>query len=261
MEVMMRILDSVIGFGLGVGTSALVASALSQQAVPLLAERRADPTEKYAFWLMAFTGVLALATVSLGVYAAKQARDIKQYVSATRSIADAAKKSSDIAEASLVKLQRASVFVADFNWNWHPDTTREGKFWYHFRPILQNSGNTQTKEMITKVVFDLRDNPLPQDFRFPPNIKEAPAIVPPRGSVFGATGTLTDDELINVQDGTKFFYIYGIFTYNDIFDGTPIHTTTFCRQVTNILGNVHKPNTEVVEMFFSIVFPKYNTAD
>jgi hypothetical protein len=47
--------------------------------------------------------------------------------------ATSAKKSADIAEASLVKLQRANVFVADFDWNWHPDTGREGKFWYHFR--------------------------------------------------------------------------------------------------------------------------------
>ena len=116
-----------------------------------------------------------------------------------------------------MKLQRANVFVADFDWNWHPDTGREGKFWYHFRPILQNSGNTQTKEMITNVVFDLRDSAIPADFSFPPNSENAPAIVPPHGSVLGATSTLTDDELLNVKNGTKFYYIYGTLTYYDIF--------------------------------------------
>jgi hypothetical protein len=95
-----------------------------------------------------------------------------------------------------------------------------------------------------------------QIFLSPPNSQNAPAIVPPHGSVLGATATLTDDELLNVKNGTKFYYIYGTVKYYDIFDDTPMHTTTFCRQVTNILGHVHKPNTERVEMFFSIVFPK-----
>jgi len=102
--------------------------------------------------------------------------------------------------------------------------------------------------MITNVACDFRDTPLPQDFDFPPNAESYPAIIPPKGSVYGTTFTLTDDELIEVQKGTKFFYILGTATYLDVFDGTPIHATKFCRQIINVLGNLTRPDKEVTEM-------------
>lgn len=167
----------------------------------------------------------------------------------------------DIAQESLTKLQRASAFVPNFEWNWHPDTERPGKFWYHFRPIIENSGNTQTEGMLTNIVFTLRDAVIPPDFGFPPSAESFPAIVPPHGTIKGGTGTLTDDELDQVKAGTRFYYIYGTLTYRDIFDGTPTHTTKFCRQVISILGDVMSPNTAPVEMFFAIVHAHHNTAD
>jgi hypothetical protein len=188
-------------------------------------------------------------------------RQTDQLIVDNKILAKAAEKSAKVAEDSLFKLQRASVFMPDINSNWHPDTAREGKLWWHFRPIFQNTGNTQTREMITNVVFEFRDTPLSNDFTFPPNEDSSPAIIPPHGTIFGASSNLTDEQIIRVQKGTGFFYIYGTVTYHDVFDGTPVHTTKFCRQILNPLGDFTRPDKEVTEMFFGIVFPGHNTAD
>lgn len=211
--------------------------------------------------LVKFNGDLAHYTLVLAIVAMLQFLALFVQAVFLRLAFKATKKSADIAEASLVTLERASVFMPDINTNWHPDTSRPGKFWWHFRPIWQNSGSTQTKDMITNVACDFRDTPLPQDFDCPPNAESYPAIIPPKGFVYGTTFTLTDDELIEVQKGTKFFYIWGTATYLDVFDGTPIHATKFCRQIINVLGDLTRPDKEVTEMFFSIVFPEHNSAD
>jgi hypothetical protein len=184
-----------------------------------------------------------------------------EMLAANKTLAAASERTAKVVEDSLFKLQRASIFMPDMNTNWHPDTGRTGKFWWHFRPVFQNSGNTQTRDMVTNVVFELRDTPIPDGYSFPPDAVNQPAIVPPHWPIYGRSQNLTDDQLIEVQKGTKFYYIYGTVTYRDIFDGTPVHTTKFCRQVTNILGDLTRPDKEVTEMFFSIVFPEQNTAD
>ena len=231
-----------------------------------------DPVAFFTFWLVVSTVGLAVSTIMLWRagekqfrlarrISAMQSRDMKASILEAKRSADAANRSAKIAEDSIVKLQRASVFMADINFNWHPDTAREGKFWWHFRPVLQNAGNTQTREMTTNVCFEFRDTPLPKDFSFPVNKDSFPAIVPPHGAVYGSSFPLLDDQMIEIQKGEKFFYIYGTITYRDVFDDTPIHTTTFCRQVMSLLGNYTRPDKEVTEMFFGIVFPEHNTAD
>jgi hypothetical protein len=182
-------------------------------------------------------------------------------IETNKTLAEAAQKSAEVAQTSLVKLQRASIFMPDINTNWHRDTSRPGKFWWHFRPIYANSGNTQPLGMTTNVVFVLRDTPLPEGYDFPPDTANHPATVIPHGSILGRSENLTDEQLIEVQKGNKFYYIYGTIIYHDIFDGTPIHTTKFCRQVVNLLGDLTRPDQEVTEMFFAIAFPEYNTAD
>ncbi len=225
--------------------------------------------------MVVFTGVIAITGIVGAIIFGQQLAAMKgqliemqsagkqtdEMLAANKILAAAAEKSAKVAEDSLFKLQRASIFMPDINTNWHPDTEREGKFWWHFRPIFQNAGNTQTKEMTTNVVFEFRDTPLPKDFAFAPNKESSPAIVPPHGVIFGATSTLTDEQIIQIQKGEKFFYIYGTVIYRDVFDGTPIHTTKFCRQIINPLGNFTRPDKEPTEMFFSIVVPEQNTAD
>ena len=203
-----------------------------------------------------FAGVITFFTIVLGVVSYFQ-------WNVAIEAADAAKQSAEIAHTSLVKLQSASVFVADIDSNWHPDlgNVRKGKFWWHFRPILQNAGSTQTIDMKTNVVFEFRETPLPKDFKFPPNKMSIPAFIPPHGFIYGEQSFLTQEQVIQIQKGQKFFYVYGTLTYRDIFEDTPVHTTKFCRQVQGLLGDFTSPNKNKTEMFFGIVFPEQNTAD
>ena len=137
-------------------------------------EEKAELDQK----LVKFNGDLAHYTLVLAIVAMLQFLALFVQAVFLRLAFKATKKSADIAEASLVTLERASVFMPDINTNWHPDTSRPGKFWWHFRPIWQNSGSTQTKDMITNVACDFRDTPLPQDFDCPPNAESYPAIIP-----------------------------------------------------------------------------------
>jgi hypothetical protein len=177
----------------------------------------------------------------------------------SRRASKAAQSSADTAKQTLILTQRAMVSVPNFKWQWHPDTSKPGRFWYSFRPLWSNSGSTQTRDMKTNVVHSLRDTQLPDGFSFPLPPHNYPAILEPHGVIEGAIGTLRDDQLQEVQNGTKFYYIWGTATYVDIFGFH--HTTKFCRQIMNVLGNIQRPNSEVVEMRFDIVFPEHNTAD
>jgi hypothetical protein len=69
---------------------------------------------RYTYWLMAFTGLLALATIALAVatvglwnYAAEQARDMKASIIEARRSATAANLAADIAQRTLIASQRA----------------------------------------------------------------------------------------------------------------------------------------------------------
>jgi hypothetical protein len=60
-----RLPDIIVGFGLGVGLFALVTLIFSLQTSSQRPE--ADVVSGDQFWLMAFTGILALATVALAI--------------------------------------------------------------------------------------------------------------------------------------------------------------------------------------------------
>lgn len=203
-----------------------------------------------------FAGVIAIFTIVLaGV-------SYYQYEAAIEA-ANAAKESADIAQSSLTQLQRASVFVANVDSNWHPDWDkgRKGKFWWHFRPIFENVGATQTKDLMTNIVYLVTDRELPKDFIFPPNAQSFPAFIPPHDAIVGGEQIVKQEQMIEIQKGKKFFYIYGTVTYRDVFDGTPVHTTKFCRQIMGLLGDFTRPDKNKTEMFFGLVFPEQNTAD
>lgn len=78
-----RLPDIIVGFGLGVGVFALVTLIFSLQTSPQQPET--DVITRDQFWLMAFNGILALATVVLAIstiglwkYAGGQAHDMQE---------------------------------------------------------------------------------------------------------------------------------------------------------------------------------------
>jgi hypothetical protein len=90
--------DIIVGFGLGVGLFALVTLIFSLQTSSQQPE--ADVVSGDQFWLMAFTGILALATVALAIstiglwkYAGGQAHDMQELLQTMKGQLEEAKQS------------------------------------------------------------------------------------------------------------------------------------------------------------------------
>lgn len=216
--------------------------------------------------LTVFTGLLVLVGFLQFVAISVQAVFLWLAFRVGKDAANAATRSATAAENAIVKLERAFVAVGGFPWLWHHDTDRSGKFWYSIHPLIENRGNTPTKDMRIVVNSALRDSELPDNFEFPYSSEPGPSFIPPNGNMSGGERILLDDDLLAVQRGEKFFYIWGKIEYRDIFDGTPTHTTLFCTQISKVLGNPldpttpHDPKATSVEIHFRF-FPKNSLAD
>ncbi len=199
-----------------------------------------------AFWratwrepINIFTAVLATATTALFVIGLVQ---IGFLISADRT----AKTAAHTSREALVKSQRAFVRSNGFPWLWRPDIGRPGRYLYDIGPIIENAGATPTVDM--KIIDNsvLRDTPLPDGFDFPYGVEPGNALIGPHQPIGAGGVTILDDDLVAVQNGTKFFYIWGDITYRDVFEGTPLHTTQFCTQITRVLGNPLDPRDPAV---------------
>jgi len=227
-----------------------------------------DAISIYTLFLVVFTALL----VVVGAYQWKafvRAEHIAaKTAQAAKESADAAKKSAEISERALIATQRAFVRVTNFPWLWRPDhdPARVGKYWYDITPIVENTGNTPTVGMKIAVDYALRDTPLPDDFDFPYRAVPGDTIIGAKQSIGANNAVILDEDLVAVQDGTKFFYIWGTITYHDVFEGTPIHTAEFCTQIGRILGNPldprdpNNPKGTTVEIGFRI-YPKHSKMD
>src|SRR5258706_2809649 len=176
---------------------------------------------------------------------------------------NAANRSADIAEASLVKLQRAFVFPREFfvKWHWHID--REPRAYFsRIRPIYENSGGTPTVDLVTNINCGLLDEPLPENFDFSVAPENFAALIGPKGQIMGGSLEIQASELIEIREGRKHFYIWGLLRYNDVFENSPEHVTTFCREVVGITGNPFDPTEpeNPVNLFFAMT-DRYNAAD
>jgi hypothetical protein len=132
-----------------------------------------DRIVNYTLWLMIFTGVLA-------VVSAVQIGFLIRADKTARISAEAAKKSVDISEASMIAGARAFVSTAELVPTWEHDKTT-GRYSWRFRPTWKNSGNTPTKNLKLYSACELRNTPLPQGFDFDQTIT-APGVglIPPQ---------------------------------------------------------------------------------
>lgn len=207
-----------------------------------------------------FTFVLAVSTIGLWV------ATVFLYRAGERQIG-IAKRAADIAETSLVATQRAFVRVLNFPWLWRPDTDRPGKYFYDITPVVENDGNTPTVDMRIVVSSQLRDTPLPDDFEFSyDGIEPALSLIGSHQSIGAHRAIILDDDLLLVQQGKKFFYIWGTITYRDVFENTAQHTTKFCTEINRVMGNPldprdpSNPKGTTVEIAFRI-HPKHQKTD
>ena len=155
---------------------------------------------------------------------------------------------------SMVLADRAFVSIKGFKYLSHKDPT--GKVFWSIHPVLENSGNTPTKTAFINVTYRVRADALPPEFDFPDHdSKRVPTLIAPHTSVVAVEGTVSGDELVEVQKRMKHLYIWGWAEYRDIFPSSKMHITRFCYEVTNIRGNpaqAFESSHNAVEMTFSV---------
>jgi hypothetical protein len=196
--------------------------------------------------------LLALFTGVLVVLGWIQARRMRETVAAAKESAAVAEKSARTAEEALVAGQRAFMFIREIKTFLHQDP-ETGKFHWTIHPVWANSGNTPTRGLSINTTYRLLDKPLPANYEFPESKENLiPTIAGPRSMVEASPGTLSGEDLEAVQQGKKFFYIWGWAEYHDMFEGTKKRVTRFCNQLIEIDGNPMMPVDErnPIQMMF-----------
>jgi hypothetical protein len=147
----------------------------------------------------------------------------------------------EITKETLIADKRAFVFVDNLDHGWILDRTTKLYDW-RFRLRFKNSGGTPTKNLTSFLQCEIRDTPLPENYNFDqqqgrvgrgfiaPNFDVGGGEAPPPPRV------VSPQDILAVQAGKKFLYVWGWIKYFDVFPNTPEHSTHFCWQFT-ITGN------------------------
>lgn len=195
---------------------------------------------------------LALATFTLGlmIYTALLWRATGRLV-------------SDAKQTAKAQL-RPYLAIESFHWLSHEDPDRDNRVWWSIHPVWKNGGVTPTKHLFLSTGSVLRDTELPADFVFPDGVAEPiRSLIGPHATLGAASQTITGDDLADVRDGRKFFYVWGSVRYRDVFPETQEHITRFCAHITRVLGNPTRPydaETNIVEIHFSF-YRRHNCMD
>lgn len=249
-------------------TSATPASATPETPPPVAPASASDtrnssadplPSVAERDWLDAFlydvkiTDVLvALFAGLLVLLASLQVRRTRDAVRVAAESAAVAEKSARVAEDALISGQRAFMFIREIKTFLHQDA-ETGKYHWTIHPIWANSGNTPTRSLSINTSFRLLDAPLPEGYDFPHSGEaQVPSIAGPRSMVEAASGTISSEDLQAVQEGRKYFYIWGWAEYHDIFEGTRKRITRFCNQLVEVDGDTSAPLNEQrpIQMMF-----------
>jgi len=185
-------------------------------------------------WVVAdFTAVLALSTIILWIVtlqaSLRQSRDMEASIAA-------AQRSADIAERSLLEIQRALIVPTDFSINQMVNDEKD-IIGYRVTAILRNKGNTAAKNVLGNANAVILEGDLPDAFPFAD--RDSPGVT---GSVLGPDVPATYpidialQDIISIMLKTRRGYIYGWTEYNDIFEGTAKRRTEYCIEI-EVVGN------------------------
>jgi hypothetical protein len=194
--------------------------------------------------IAAFTLTLWRATVKLWKVAQDQSRDMKASIAVARESADAARKSVQVAENTLVFTQRAFVFLNGIDFIPMNDPSDYKIIRWKFVPRWENSGYTPTRNLNINVGCKVIDGELPDIFSFAytneqlsdgigypyASYNNISMMIGPKSVIFSESlDILTSNDYISaIVGGNLYLYIWGEARYNDIFSGTPDHLTRFC---------------------------------
>ena len=207
--------------------------------------------------LAVFTALLWLATYRLAQdakqTATRQAGEMQETLRIARESAKASRDAADIAHAAMVAGERAFVFATGLAQFFAPIPGTSQYIW-RFRPNWQNSGDTPTKNMTMHVECELRETQLPDGFKFNYVTEDiAPALIPPKTTTHGGQvprapkPAITPQDILEIQAGKKYFYVWGWARYWDVFPGTSPHITRFCWMIDPVGDpTTFRPGSQVV---------------
>lgn len=234
-------------------------SAAADVPAPAKTEQAIADTVQTTDWLESFLyevkvtdALVALFAGLLVLLGSIQARRMREAIGTAKSSAAVAEKSARLAEDALVSGQRAFMFIREIKTVVHQDP-ETGRYQWSIHPIWANSGNTPTKGLSINTTYRLLDEPLPKDYDFPQSREDLiPTIAGPRSMVEAVSGAISSEDLEAVQNGKKYFYIWGWAEYHDIFEGTRKHVTRFCNQLIQVDGHTAAPINEhnPIQMMF-----------
>jgi hypothetical protein len=225
-----------------------------------------------ATWILAFaTGLLFIAAafqVGLFWWQLRLIReslvDTKLAAEAAKEGADATRDSADISRLAMIASDRAYVHHAGISWVSHHQLS-DGRIFWSIRPQWFNAGNTPARQLTVWVEYELRPDPLPDEFVFVPPIEQKLIAggIPPQGRIGSAHRNVWGDDLAAVREGTRYFYVWGVVRYRDVFPGTPERITKFCAVLAQIYGNPllsFDAKDNPVELIFN-AYHRHNCAD
>lgn len=111
---------------------------------------------------------------------------------------------------------------------------------FDWRLVPENSGETPTRNLRIYTDYMLTNVPLPETFSFSqidPEEPPAMAILGPKATSKGgiaphsASPALTPQDILDIQSGQRFLYLWGWARYSDILPNTPERVTRFCWQI------------------------------
>jgi hypothetical protein len=193
-----------------------------------------------------FTGMLAFFTLGLVYVADKTDATLRDTLATNQST------------------QRAFLTVKDLRIDGSSDQANATIQAWHFTPIIENSGNTPTKDLRFNMMIDggptepeegwtapypgvdLPDGPVDPEIPFKRLPLHGRAVLGPKSqapAVFG-NSTIGAELLKKTMTSHWHFYVYGVFHYHDIFPMTSEHVTKYCYAI----GTSFK-NDQVVPRF------------
>jgi hypothetical protein len=195
--------------------------------------------------LVLFTGALAIytgrlwyATAGLWEAAREQSGDMKASIKVAEDAANAAKKSADVAEAALVKLQRAVVYLEKIEvglWG-----SPEQKHGVEFKLKFKNGGLSVARHMFCTGHGNVFRGQMPANFIFTSDteITSGPSYLIPNEAFWSSPLIVESGNIQAVIDGKARLFFWGHITYRDIFDGTPEHITKYCWEAIPVIDHL-----------------------
>jgi hypothetical protein len=189
--------------------------------------------------------------VAVSDYVRCSARMVKTYEAAITAVATiilavftatlwiATSRQAQLTREAFIADKRAFVFASGVVALYEPDVTT-GHFNWRIGPVWQNSGDTPTKGLRLYTDGFLSNVLIPPAFDF----NQIDANVPPGAGMLGPKMSspggqaphlphpaLTPQDVLDIQNGRKFFYLWGWARYSDTLPDTPQHITRYCWRI------------------------------